>query len=304
MFRQISDQKTQAIQLTSHNNIRPFSWNDFKSSIYVISLARADQRRSRVIERMKSRGVSYQLVEAVDGEITQELAASFRCAPDSPFHRYEHRQRPITGGELACTISHLNAIYNAYCAGVETALICEDDLDFGDTDAADLQFLVEMLPLDASCLQLCVNPGSTIKALVEYHISTGEIIIPKHPENAVLFDHPRLRGYTCHSTQAYFITRAGMKAICERLFDRRKAVFPCSQQELLSNVALVADRLIYQTAMYDGLRSYVSCLPTLIMDGLDSLLHSDHLSGHQRAREEALRHTSLIKEYRFRKCIS
>ncbi|MFZ2101410.1 MAG: glycosyltransferase family 25 protein [Oricola sp.] len=101
--------------------------------IFVISLADAQARRARLLDRLSSLGLRYEIVEAVDG----------RNGLPGQYERFIDRAetprrlgREMADAEYACALSH-HFVYRRVCEeGFAGAIILEDDADplpgFGD----------------------------------------------------------------------------------------------------------------------------------------------------------------------------
>jgi glycosyl transferase family 25 len=97
--------------------------------IFVISLARAVDRRRRMADRLA--GLPHELVEGVEGR---------DVLPDDP--RVDHaaferaRGRPIRPGEVGCALAHRSIYQRMVDEGIEYACVLEDDAvpraDFGE----------------------------------------------------------------------------------------------------------------------------------------------------------------------------
>ena len=71
--------------------------------IYVISLDRAVERRSRVESVLSARGIPFEFFSAVNG--FEGLPERLQALPDDQ-HRIRFRSRPLTPEEKGCYASH------------------------------------------------------------------------------------------------------------------------------------------------------------------------------------------------------
>jgi len=92
--------------------------------IYVISLARALERRASIGARLNAAGVQYEIVDAVDGRALDLESLGGRLRNDIAYRRYQHR---LTGNEIACFLSHYNLWARMLDEQTPYALILEDD---------------------------------------------------------------------------------------------------------------------------------------------------------------------------------
>jgi glycosyl transferase family 25 len=90
----------------------------------VISLARAEERRRNVVEQFGALGLPYELVDAVDGTMLD---------PETRARSSQHRAlfevgRPLTDGEVGCSLSHLRVYERMVAERVPEVLVVEDDV--------------------------------------------------------------------------------------------------------------------------------------------------------------------------------
>ncbi|MHB2264171.1 glycosyltransferase family 25 protein [Aliihoeflea sp. PC F10.4] len=94
--------------------------------VFVINLDRSPDRYARVAESAARNGIEIERVPGVDGA-TLDLT-SLPGVETGTFSRVNGR--PMLKGEAGCYLSHMKAICIFLDSGAETALICEDDVDF------------------------------------------------------------------------------------------------------------------------------------------------------------------------------
>ena len=101
--------------------------------------------------------------------------------------------------ELACTLTHVKAIAQAYISGREIALITEDDVKFPSHLMEQISKLLRDAPDDWESIQLI-----TVNENINYKLSQ-------------LYATQFVKWYPSHwSTAAYFITRSGMRKTLEK----------------------------------------------------------------------------------------
>ena len=93
--------------------------------IWIISLPRSVERRAIMADHMNSLEFPYEFVDAVDGSklSEEELAALY-----SREEAIRLLGRPLTHGEIGCALSHLALCRRLIDAGLEEAIILEDDV--------------------------------------------------------------------------------------------------------------------------------------------------------------------------------
>ena len=92
--------------------------------VYVISLARALERRANISGRLGDAKVQYEIVDAVDGKTLALEKLGNRLQNDLAYKRYQHR---LTKNEIGCFLSHYNLWERMLSERTPCALILEDD---------------------------------------------------------------------------------------------------------------------------------------------------------------------------------
>ena len=90
--------------------------------IFVISLARATERRTDIIGRLEAANIRYEIVDAVDG-----AALDLSQIAD----RYNEKSA-ITKGEIGCYLSHYNLWERIVAEDIPYAVILEDDAQWDE----------------------------------------------------------------------------------------------------------------------------------------------------------------------------
>ena len=102
--------------------------------IYVVSLARATQRRADISARLQAAGLQYEFADAVDGRDEKMRAAFLRerkMMVDDRIYRLT-RGRPLSKSEIGCYLSHYQLWERVAAEQPECALIFEDDARWDD----------------------------------------------------------------------------------------------------------------------------------------------------------------------------
>lgn len=107
--------------------------------VFVINLDRSPDRYARVAESAARNGIEIERVAGIDGA-TLDLG-SLPGVDTRTFSRVNGR--PMLPGEAGCYLSHMKAIRAFLENGAETALICEDDVDFTDETMPFLRDLAQ-----------------------------------------------------------------------------------------------------------------------------------------------------------------
>jgi GR25 family glycosyltransferase involved in LPS biosynthesis len=274
------------------------SWEDLDIDFHVVNMKKSQRRRSRMELHLSERRMKHRFVDAIDGDNVTTIQAAFTCNPGSTPRIYTPRESPIRNSELACTLSHMLAIRGAHSMGLRQVVICEDDIEIGDVEAGEIDTILAAMPPDAAYVQLCVTGDVTIHGLAQYYIEMGKLFAQKANDSPTRFVEKAISHLSCHCAAAYIITVAGMENICERFFDGSRVIFPCHEEEIKSNVGLVADRFVYQAAASECYPGYTCCAPTFLLEAAESLIHPNHLEGHREARSAAeLCRKRIMTEY-------
>jgi glycosyl transferase family 25 len=106
---------------------------------FVVSLERAVERRAHMQKLLKKLGLEAQFIKAVDGAaLTDAQRARYDRAKANLLYGSE-----MTGGEIACYLSHYQIYEHIVASDIEVALILEDDIDCVE----DLRAIVRELAL-------------------------------------------------------------------------------------------------------------------------------------------------------------
>ena len=85
--------------------------------VLVISLARAAERREKIVQHLQALGVEFRIIEGVDGRALPAAQQQALLAPGLTYH----------AGVLGCYLSHLAAYQTVVDEGMDAALVLEDD---------------------------------------------------------------------------------------------------------------------------------------------------------------------------------
>lgn len=181
--------------------------------IYYINLDRSTDRYEIFNEQIKKYKVPYDQVKritAIDGKTLNSIS-------DFPFKIYTRiKNKP---GVIACTLSHINAIKDAYNDNHPYVVIMEDDCNFEYViyQQYKLSDIALTFKNEYNIIQLCTTNCSIYNNFLK---SSSNYVIPGYRASCV----------------AYIISRQGMKNVLD-------AISCCKNLELME-----ADTTIYQLA--------------------------------------------------------
>jgi glycosyl transferase family 25 len=93
--------------------------------VFVISLACSFERRNHSIDQLKRLGVSYQIVEAFDGNQISDF--ELYNNPEYGLWEMGSRTRHLNKGEIGCVLSHFKVYQKMVDDDIKVACILEDD---------------------------------------------------------------------------------------------------------------------------------------------------------------------------------
>lgn len=106
--------------------------------VYVISLARAPERRATIVAHLQALNVAYELVDAVDGQTIPPDQRKAMQAQDVDYHP----------GVLGCYLSHMEVYRRFLAADAPVALVLEDDARLNPAFAPALREGLKSLDFD------------------------------------------------------------------------------------------------------------------------------------------------------------
>ena len=95
--------------------------------IFCLSLARAADRRTRMIARLDSLGSPYEIVDAVDGRELDLSQLGGRLRQDKMRRK---KSRCLTAAEIGAYLSHCNLLRRIVAEKIPAAIVLEDDASF------------------------------------------------------------------------------------------------------------------------------------------------------------------------------
>ena len=113
-------------------------------NIIVISLERAKERRERIKSQLSALNIDAIILDAIDGQLlSPDESDKFLHLPGG--YREGEKFKP---GEIACTMSHINAIKIAKDNNWPYLIVLEDDVILANDFEKRIKFLFKILPSD------------------------------------------------------------------------------------------------------------------------------------------------------------
>lgn len=117
-----------------------------KIPVYVISLARAPERRAAISAHLTSLGIEFEIVDAVDG---RALSAEYLASVTAPGVR-------LSPGMIGCNLSHYELSKKLIASSADVALFLEDDARLHPSAAAFLREGIDQSKFDI-CFLDCAD---------------------------------------------------------------------------------------------------------------------------------------------------
>ena len=158
-------------------------------NIYWINLERAQYRKEKMLNLFQEHKLTHKRIEAIDGlKINEnEIKSQYKV------------NKKMNVFEIACALTHLKAIQEAYDNNLENVLIFEDDVNFEYLKYQTVsieELLKELIELKGECIQLAmINQRKTIPSLIK--------------------NKNKLIKFNSNGAQAYLLTRQGMKTVLD-----------------------------------------------------------------------------------------
>ena len=228
-----------------------FSTKDKTNRVHIpvlyINLERSPNRRKFMEDQFREYGIeNFRRVDAVDGKLFNNTESG--TSNDISFVNKTGKRRKDTGYEIACTLSHVKAIKQAYDNNLGTVLVLEDDAS------------LELMPLwKFDIPQIIANAPSD-----------WNIIQIQHSSDSVDLDYKYIKDMIYRGTAAYVINTDGQRNVLSHVQNNVVTFWD----------DLEADIYIYETA---GI-NYVLSTPLIITsnEDMNSTIHSKHTKAHIR----------------------
>ena len=198
-----------------------------KYDLYVINLNRSTQRLKDFQESFKNYNVKR--ISAFDGiklHSYDNIKLPSTLKMPIPIYNYSNYKY-----YYACSLSHIQAIYEAYKLNKDSIIICEDDMcnPFQDKWNNTIDNIIDNRPKDCECLTLfCVNEIITKKM-----INFEENYVP------LIFNKEGDRNNWHTGSSFYFLDNNGIKKIIEKYIKNNKIDFSFTNNLLISDYNLI-----------------------------------------------------------------
>ena len=241
--------------------------NKLNIPVYYLNLSRSPERNKYMIEQFNKFNINnYHRVEAIDGKNIKRNMKDFNTN-----HIYEvdgtiiwnnYTHDNLKQSEIACTLSHLKAIRDAYNNDENIALIVEDDTSFELLPLwkKNIYEYMKEFPNDWQCVTLFNQACYIEKKLPEY---------------------VNIKDKICSGSVAYVINREGMKNILSGMdemlvLDKNDPM----NENLISDHPAIADIFIFNRIPNCYQRKYPLFYPNNNDSNLDSTIHPHHTWRH------------------------
>lgn len=140
---------------------------------YLINLDRATERLLSAETKINHAGLQYERITAVDGsKLTRQQKGQYNEAL-----AYKHFGRSLSGGEIGCYLSHVNAVDLFLKTDMEYGLVLEDDIKLDCDFNSVLQELIEFLNSHKESgydiVNLCNEPKKSYNQLHTIAVTNG-----------------------------------------------------------------------------------------------------------------------------------
>ena len=164
-------------------------------NIYWINLERAQHRKEKMLNLFQEHNLTHKRIEAIDGLKINENEIKSQYKVNEKMNVFE----------IACALTHLKAIQDAYDNNLENVLIFEDDVNFEYLKYQTIpieELLKKLIELKGECLQLAmINQRKIIPSLIK--------------------NKNRLIKFNSDGAQAYLLTRQGMKTVLDNFHTQK-----------------------------------------------------------------------------------
>jgi glycosyl transferase family 25 len=176
--------------------------------VYVISLARAKDRRQSITKQLNRLHCDYTIIDAVDGYALSQEELFTLADPEA----IARAPRYLNPGQIGCSQSHLNCYKSISTDNLRHALILEDDMVLRSFSLEKLKLLAEKYATEKSVILLYYRSPPSGRTchfqFIENHTSSftaSRIAYPLTTEDIPL------------CTGAYIITRAACQSLASNL---------------------------------------------------------------------------------------
>lgn len=125
--------------------------------IFVINLVQATARKKHVLRQLSKQQLNAEFIQAVDGNLLKQAQINQIYSKSKSL---QSMKRPLTKGEIACAMSHLNIHQKMLDENIEQAVILEDDIILGDDFVATVEKIQAIAPKNWQLILLGYHPYS------------------------------------------------------------------------------------------------------------------------------------------------
>ena len=216
--------------------------------IFYININKSKDRNNRFRSRLENTSYVLRRIEAITPETLNNKVI-----------RLPEHCKSLTNEELSCSLSHLKAIHTAYHAQLKYVLIMEDDIYF--MKHPDWEVLINSAPRNWEVLQLF-----TLETDV---YNNDELIWEEHRRNM-------------YSAGAYVINLIGMEKLLKQFVpEYKKENWDEISTINFENTLNIVKVCVADIFIFTHVKTYVYSDILFNAEGIDSEIHSDHLSFHR-----------------------
>lgn len=180
--------------------------------IYWINLERSPKRREYMEKLLDNEEIINKRIEAIDGNLISEKIIQESNSKNL-------LKRDLTRYEIACALSHIKAIQQAYDDGLEYVIIAEDDISFDYTEN-----------LTKSVKELIQNTKTLIQLIFFIKGIKQKIKMAQKYKNNDFYSH---KNYWCAAF--YVIHRDYMEEVLARAHQVISVADDCERNFIFSN---------------------------------------------------------------------
>jgi len=213
-------------------------------------------------------------IKAIDGSNIKKTIKQFRKNHNYNINgiKFWNNYTNLKRSELACTLSHLQAIRTAWNDGLKLVLIMEDDASFGLMPYWPKTFsqYIDEFPPDWGCVTL---------------FNMACYIDKKLP------DYVNMKDTACNSSVAYILNRKGMASALETMTNDLLVMdsnHPKNYNKV-SKLTSLADVFIFNRIENCYQRKIPLFFPYNDSENLDSTIHTSHTSRHNQFANEVIK---------------
>ena len=238
-----------------------YNKNLSNTPIYFINLPNSKERKNLLNKQIRQFNINnFKIIEAVYGKNKKKSTGKnmFQVPMNTQKTIYFfNNDENATDGEIGCTLSHLNAVRQAYNDGLEHVIICEDDVDlywikiWEDT----ISSIISNAPKGWEYISLCKS----------CNVDDSKNNYIKYSEN------------DCWTTASQLWNRKGMKKILDKCYKNNKFILNKYWEN--RHKSITAD--LYIPGIINSYTYNINLFPTVNNEEeMESTIHKNHTKGH------------------------